>query len=68
MCMARFGSPAAACVAQSEDLNPQSSLFRATVPHGSKKTFLINELATGKNYAAAFKGISSVSSAFAPSM
>ena len=49
-------------------LNPQASLFRATVTHGSKKTFLINELATGKNYAAAFKGMTSEPLASAPSM
>lgn len=49
-------------------LNPQASLFRATVTHGSKKTFFINELATGKNYAAAFKGMTSEPLASAPSM
>ena len=49
-------------------LNPHASLFRATVTHGSKKTFFINELATGKNYAAAFKGMTSEPLASAPSM
>src|SRR5690606_11552243 len=28
MCLARFGSPATACVDQAEDLSPQSSPFR----------------------------------------
>ena len=42
--LARFGSPATACVDRAEDLSPQSSPFRDA---WIGKTFVINELATG---------------------